>query len=150
MSVLVIVGAILAVFLTVFAAMATYSVVADDGMMDGMWDMMGDMGDMGSMHGMMGGGGPETTGSASGAGDVLIEDFRFEPTVLTVTPGTVITWTNEDSAPHTATSEEFDTGRLDKGEAAEITFDTIGEFDYICTYHPQMEGRIVVSATSAR
>lgn len=136
-------GVIGALALVWLAAFATYNVMGNGNMMDEMWEMTGDMGDM---RGMMGGGGPETTGTAGGSGEVVIEDFRFEPTVLTVTPGTVITWTNQDSAPHTATSEDFDTGRLDKSEAAEIAFDTIGEFDYTCTYHPQMEGRVIVSA----
>lgn len=130
------------VWLAAFAAFATYDAVGDGDMMDEMWEMMGDMGDM---HGMMGGGGPETEGSASGAGEVVIEDFRFQPTVLNVTPGTVVKWTNQDSAPHTATSNDFDTDRLDKGEAGEIRFDRTGTFEYICTYHPQMEGRVVVA-----
>ena len=132
------------VWLALVAALATYDGMTDGDMMDGMWDMMGDMD---GMHGMMGGGGPETTGSASGQGEVAIEDFRFEPTVLNVTTGTVVNWTNEDSAPHTATGDGFDTGRLDKGEAGEITFGETGTFEYICTYHPQMEGRVVVAAT---
>lgn len=84
------------VWLAAFAAFTMYDAVGDGDMMDGMWEMMGDMGDM---HGMMGGGGPETEVSASGAGEVVIEGFRFEPTVLNVTPGTVIEWTNRDSAP---------------------------------------------------
>jgi plastocyanin len=76
-------------------------------------------------------------GSASGSGEVRIIDFRFEPTVLNVTPGTTVSWTNEDGAAHTATAEDdgFDTGRLDKGESAEITFDTPGR---MTTYAPSI------------
>ena len=119
--------------------------VANGGMGD-MWRMMDGMGDM---HGMMGGGsGPETTGSASGHGSVRIVDFSFQPTVLTVTPGTRVTWTNEDSAPHTATGDNFATGRLGKGDSTSITFETAGEFRYKCEYHPAMVGRVVVSAGS--
>ena len=134
------------VWLVAFAAFATYDAVGDGDMMDEMWEMMGDMGGM-MDGGMMGGGGPETEGSASGAGEVVIEDFRFEPTILNVTPGTVVKWTNRDSAAHTATSDDFDTGRLDRGESGEIRFDRTGTFEYICTYHAQMEGRVVVAAT---
>lgn len=147
------IGALAAIFLTVIAALATYDAMSSSDMMDGMWDMMDDMGGMmdggmgDMMDGMMGGGGgPETTGSATGRGEVRIVDFRFEPTVLNVTPGTVVTWANEDSAPHTATGEgDFDTGRLDEGESGEVTFDRPGTFEYICTYHPWMEGRVVVT-----
>jgi len=106
------------------------------------------MGDM--MDGMMGGGGPETTGSASRRGEVRIDSFRFEPTTLNVTPGTVIVWTNEDSAPHTATANDdsFDTGRLDEGESGEVTFDRPGTFEYVCDFHSWMEGRIVVASAA--
>jgi len=131
-------------------AVAMYSSVRDGGMVDAMWDQMRDMGGGmmdgdGGMHGMMGGGGgPRTTGSATGEGAVRIVDFSFQPTTLNVTPGTVVTWTNEDSAPHTATGDNFDTGMLKQGDSGSVAFDTPGAYDYICTYHPSMEGVVVV------
>jgi plastocyanin len=145
--VLVLVGALAVLWLLTFTAITTYDAVAGNDMSDEMWEMMGDMGGMdGMMDGMMGsrGNGPDTTGSASGRGEVRIEDFRYEPTTLTVTPGTVVTWTSEDAAPHTATGAGFDTERLDKGESSEVTFNTPGTFEYICSYHPSMDGKIVV------
>jgi len=139
---LAVIGSLAVLWVMMLGAMATYDAVADDDMSDQMWEMMGDMGDM---DGMMGGSsGPDTTGSANGRGAVRIEDFRFEPTTLTVTPGTVVSWTNVDSAPHTATGEGFDTERLDEGESAEATFEAPGTYEYICDFHPRMEGRIVV------
>jgi len=145
-SILALAGGAVLLVLAVIGVMAVYDAVANDDVMDGMWDMMGGMDDM---HGMMGrGDGPQTTGSASGSGEVRIIDFRFEPTVLNVTLGTTVSWTNEDDAPHTATAEDdaFDTGRLDKGESAEVPFDAPGTYDYICAFHTYMDGRIVVSA----
>ena len=132
---------------------ALYNSVRDGGMADAMWDQMRDMGGMmdggAGMHGMMGrGGGPQTTGSATGEGAVSIVDFSFQPTTLNVTPGTVVTWTNEDSAPHTATGDDFDTGMLNRGDSNSVTFDTPGTYDYICTYHPSMAGSVVVSPQS--
>ena len=144
-AILAAIGAMVVVWLVAFSAMLTYSAIAGDDMMDGMWDMMDDMG---GMQGMMGGGGgPQTTGSARGSGEVRIADFRFEPSIMNVSPGTVITWTNEDQAPHTATSrdESFDTGRLDEGESAEAKFETPGTFEYFCEVHSSMTGRIVVA-----
>ncbi len=131
-------------------AVAMYNNVRDGGMVDAMWDQMRDMGGMmdgdGGMHGMMGrGGGPKTTGSATGQGAVRIADYSFQPTTLNVTPGTVVTWTNEDSAPHTATGDSFDTGMLNRGDSNSVTFDTPGAYAYICTYHPSMEGSVVVA-----
>jgi len=154
LGILAVIGGLAAIFLVALAALATYNALADNDVMNGMWDMMRDPGGMmdgmnGTMDGMMGDGrGPQTTGSASGRGDVRIADFRFEPTTLNVTPGTVVKWTNEDSAPHTATRRDgngsFDTGRLNEGESSEITFDTAGTFEYICEFNPSMEGWITV------
>ena len=146
-SVLAIVGGLALVVVAAIGVMAVYDALADDNMMDGMWDMMDDMGGM-MGDGMMGGGvrSDETKGTASGQGEVRIADFEYEPSVLDVTPGTVVKWTNEDGAPHTATANDdtFDTGRLDKGESGDITFDKPGTYDYICVFHTYMEGRVVV------
>ena len=144
-AILAVVAALAIIGLAVFGTLATYNALVGDDVMDGMWDMMGDMGDM---HGMMGSTGPETTGAASGEGAVRIADFSFQPTVLAVTPGTVVTWTNADSAPHTATGDSFDSARLDRGESASATFSSPGEYAYKCEYHPAMKGRIIVSAGS--
>lgn len=148
------VGALVVIWLLFLGAIATYDALAgDDSMMDGMWEMMGDMGGMMDdgmgemMDGMMGhGNGEETTGSASGEGSVRIEDFRFDPSQLTVTAGTVVAWTNEDDAPHTATARDgsFDSGRLSRGESGEVRFETPGTFEYICEFHPWMEARVTV------
>jgi len=154
----VIAGALAAVFLVVFAALATYDAVSGSGMGDDMGDMMRDMGgmmgdgmgnmmrDVGGMDGMMGSGGPQTTGSASGRGAVKIESFRFQPTTMNVTRGTVVVSTNDDSAPHTATANDasFDTGRLDQGKSGQVTFDKPGTFEYVCNFHSSMNGRVVV------
>jgi plastocyanin len=148
-ALLAIVAGVAFLILALISAAVVYDAVADDDMMGDMWHMMdGGMMDDGMM-GRRGGRGDETRGTASGQGEVRISDFDYEPSVLEVTPDTVVTWTNEDGAPHTATAqdESFDTGRLDKGESSEITFDTLGTYDYICTYHPYMEGRIVVLAS---
>ncbi len=111
--------------------------------------MGGDMNQM--MRGMMSAGASAaTSGSASGSGDVQIKNFSFQPSQMTVTVGTVIRWTNEDSVPHTVTARDgsFDSGRLDKGQSFEHRFDKPGVIDYYCVYHPNMTARIkVVSAT---
>ena len=52
---------------------------------------------------------------------VAIRGMAFEPATLTIAIGDSVTFTNEDSAPHTATATNgaFDTGRLGRGDAAE-------------------------------
>lgn len=140
---LAVVGTLAVFWLLMLGAVAAYDAMSDGGMMAGMG--RGDM--QGMMEGMMGGGNQEvTTGSASGQGDVRIEDFKFEPSQLTVTLGTVVEWTNEDSAPHTATARDgsFDSERLDEGESWDMTFDSPGTFAYICDLHPWMEATVIV------
>jgi len=149
-ALLAIVGGVALLVLAMIGVVAVYDAAADDDMMGSMWDRIEDMGGM-MGDGMMGGRGgrvDETRATASGQGAVRIADFEYTPSVLQVTPGTVVKWTNEDGAPHTATTKDkFDTGRLDKGESSDITFETPGSFDFICTYHPYMKGRIVVSTS---
>jgi plastocyanin len=77
---------------------------------------------------------------------VTIQNFAFSPASLTINVGDTVTWTNMDSATHTATATDgsFDTGNIAQGESGSITFDTAGTFNYICSIHPNMTGTIVV------
>lgn len=82
---------------------------------------------------------------------VNIMNFKFDPTPLTIPVGTTVVWTNQDTAPHTATSDPgsafvFDTGMLQKGQSGKITFTTVGTFAYHCTVHPNMHAMVVVTA----
>jgi hypothetical protein len=43
----------------------------------------------------------------------------------------------------------FDSGDLEEGESYSLTFTTPGTYDYLCTPHPNMTGRIVVVAAAA-
>jgi plastocyanin len=76
---------------------------------------------------------------------VTVENFAFAPADLTIAAGTTVRFVNNDSAPHTATADAFDTGRLDQGEAATMTLDEPGTQHYLCTYHPTMIGTITVT-----
>jgi hypothetical protein len=64
-----------------------------------------------------------------------------------VNVGDTITWTNQDTAPHTATASDgsFDTGNLSKGKSGSITFSKAGTFAYICSIHPSMKGTVTVA-----
>ncbi|MGA9744671.1 MAG: plastocyanin/azurin family copper-binding protein [Nitrososphaeraceae archaeon] len=105
------------------------------------------------------------TGNASGAsgGDSVIISAGssvpsngkfFVPETLTVSKGTTISWTNEDTTLHTVTSgspeggnsgTEFDSSYLAAGKTFQHQFNTAGTFDYYCTLHPYMKGKVVVS-----
>ena len=77
---------------------------------------------------------------------VVIESFKFMPTDLQVKAGDTVEWTNKDSAEHTLTFENgnFDQ-KLPAGGKAIFTFNEKGEFRYFCSFHPEMQGVVVVS-----
>jgi amicyanin len=81
---------------------------------------------------------------------VTVADFAFSPATLTITAGDTVTWTNDDSAVHTATSTTggFDSGDLAQGASYSFTFTEPGTYDYLCTPHPTMTGQIVVQAAA--
>jgi plastocyanin len=82
----------------------------------------------------------------AGSVEVTIDDFAFAPNVLEVPAGTTVTWTNEESVPHTVETEDgvIDSGMLNEGDSFSFTFDEPGTYDYICGYHPRMTATIVV------
>jgi plastocyanin len=80
----------------------------------------------------------------------------YTPDPLTVTKGDVITVTNDDTVPHTATSGSgpedpnsaklFDTSIIMAGETGQIDTASLepGDYAYFCTVHPFMKGTITV------
>ena len=82
------------------------------------------------------------------AASVQIANFTFKAQVVTVKPGTTVTWTNADDIPHTVTSNNglFKSKVLDSGDKFSFTFAKPGQFGYFCSLHPHMTGTIVVKA----
>lgn len=78
---------------------------------------------------------------------VSIENFAFNQATIEIPVGTTVTWTNNDAAPHTVTSDDgaFDSGSLDQGQTFSFTFTTPGQFAYHCNFHPGMQATIVVT-----
>jgi plastocyanin len=88
---------------------------------------------------------PAPTQVAPGeANTVNIQNFAFAPETLTVKKGATVTWTNNDSAPHQIKSDTFNSDRLSGGQSFSFTFNDAGTFDYICSIHPSMKGKIIV------
>ena len=92
---------------------------------------------------------PSTATQPTAANSVEIKGFAFNPGAITVAKGTTVTWTNEDSAPHTVTTTnapvDFDSGRMSKGDTFSQTFDTAGTYEYYCSIHPNMKGKVIVT-----
>ena len=90
-------------------------------------------------------------GAPAGGDTVLISDFLYKAEQLTVAVGTKVTFTNEDSAPHTATSGQsptsdgvFETGTLKKGQSKRVKLTKAGTFAYYCAIHPFMKATVIV------
>jgi tyrosinase len=80
---------------------------------------------------------------------VDIRDFAYKPRRIDVPVGTEVTWTNRDYTAHTVTADDgisFDSGPLSTGQTFRHTFTTAGVFDYHCAIHPDMRGKVVVTA----
>lgn len=77
---------------------------------------------------------------AQGDNELVIPmaNFVFNPQEVVIPVGTKVVWVNQDSAPHTATSDDgllFDSQIIGSGERFEFTFDQEGEFPYFCALH---------------
>jgi uncharacterized protein (TIGR03118 family) len=77
---------------------------------------------------------------------VDIRNLRFTPDPISVAAGGTLTWTNGDSFTHTVKGDTapFASGLLDRNATFIQTFDTPGTYDYHCTIHPFMRGKVVV------
>lgn len=78
---------------------------------------------------------------------VSISNFSFQPAVLTVKAGTRVTWANHDSTPHTVTSSDkrfSSSGGLDTNDQYSVLFDKPGTYEYFCSLHPMMTGKVIV------
>jgi plastocyanin len=77
----------------------------------------------------------------------------YVPAEITVKPGQTVTWKNDDTAIHTATSGQdvtpdgrFDTSFVYPGQSSKpIAMPTqLGQYPYFCTLHPWMIGTVIV------
>lgn len=76
----------------------------------------------------------------------------YVPETVETTVGSMINWKNDDFGPHTVTSGDMTTGKtgvfdsniMQKGSTFSFLFDKVGEYDYFCTLHPFMTGRVIV------
>jgi plastocyanin len=82
---------------------------------------------------------------------VKIMNFAFLPARIEVSPGTRVVWTNEDSDPHTVTTDRpgFSSQALDTGQAYANVLTKAGTFAYHCTIHPFMHGTVIVDGRAA-
>ena len=89
-------------------------------------------------------------GTVPGANEVWIQNMTFNPSTISVTAGTTITWTNKDAIGHTVTSDAglFDSGVIATNGTYQYTFSTTGSYAYHCKIHPGMIASVTVTASS--
>ncbi len=79
------------------------------------------------------------------ANEVWIQGSAFNPSSITVSVNTTVTWKNKDSYTHTVTSNTgaFDSGNISAGGTYTHQFTTAGTYPYHCNIH-SMSGQVVV------
>lgn len=95
---------------------------------------------------------PSNTNSSTpnaSEGKISIENMAFTPSQISVTKGSTVTWTNNDSTTHTVVDDLSNVGGPASGDIApgasySFTFNKTGSFQYHCSIHPSMRGTIVV------
>lgn len=77
---------------------------------------------------------------------IVIKGLKFVPERLEVAAGDTVVWKNEDIVPHkTSARDVFESANLEKGESWSYVASAKGKHAYVCTYHPTMNGELVVN-----
>ena len=78
--------------------------------------------------------------------EVKIDNFSFTPATITIPAGTTVRWTNHDDIPHNVVSNDksFKSKVMDTDESFSYTFAKAGTYEYFCSIHPKMTGKVVV------
>lgn len=99
-----------------------------------------------NLYGTNQGGGPNQPPVATQT--VQISNFSFQPATIRIKAGTTVTWIQNDSATHTVTSTNpaglFDSGNLTQGRQFTFTFSNPGTYEYHCSIHSSMTGKVIV------
>ncbi len=109
---------------------------------------------MGNGYGMMSGqynhgsmmSGYQQTHAQQGVTHMNMQNFAYQMANIQVRAGTTVTWTNQDSAPHSVTFKNgmMDSGLLYQGQSFSYTFNTPGTYQYYCSVHPYMVATVTV------
>jgi plastocyanin len=81
---------------------------------------------------------------------VSMDHSTFTPGEITVTPGTTVTWVNKESMPHTVVdlNRGFRSKILAKDGTFSFTFTNAGDYNYLCSIHPNMKGKVIVKPSA--
>jgi len=82
------------------------------------------------------------------ANEIGIDNFKFAPATLTMRAGTKVTWINNDDVPHLIVNVQNKFRQspvLDTDQRFSTTLTKPGTYDYFCSLHPMMQGRVIVT-----
>ncbi|MBW8056925.1 MAG: hypothetical protein IH782_02930 [candidate division NC10 bacterium] len=82
---------------------------------------------------------------------VVMDEFAFNPSRVTIQKGTTVVWLNQEVEDHTVTADDgsFDSGDLSRGAIFSLPLNEAGTIPYYCIYHGDqggvdMSGTVVV------
>lgn len=84
---------------------------------------------------------------------IFENEIPFDPPILTINAGDIVTWKNYDIDTHTVTygivntkgvGKYFNSDFIEHGDTFKHKFDTSGEFPYFCSLHTSMIGKVIV------
>ena len=79
------------------------------------------------------------------ANTVVVDDMSYAPETLTVPVGTTVTWEFQDAGiGHDVVGDDFQSEIMTEGTFSH-TFDEPGTYEYLCSLHPTMVGKIEVT-----
>ncbi len=80
--------------------------------------------------------------------EIGIDNFKFAPATLTVKAGTKVVWINKDDVPHLIVNVENKFRQspvLDTDQRFSTILTKPGLYNYFCSLHPMMQGKIIVT-----
>lgn len=85
------------------------------------------------------------------AANAAITGSGFTPNSISVGVGASVTWTNNDSAPHSVVADggQFNSGTINPGAKFSYAFPSAGTVAYHDGANPRMSGMVTVSGSSS-
>ena len=82
---------------------------------------------------------------------VKIDKLKYDPAEVTIKAGQTVTWINAEAMPHNIAFQagvigdaKLDGAMMKKDQSYSVKFNDAGTYDYHCTPHPFMKGKVIV------
>ena len=82
---------------------------------------------------------------------VTVDKMKYQQPEVTIKPGQTVTWINAEAMPHNVAfnagvvgDDKMAAPMMKKDQSYSITFNESGTYDYHCTPHPFMKGKVIV------